>query len=132
MKSTTFRVSCIGLAMFFAYNTTAQNKKADYSKVPGTVIAHSPASSKKYLFAPSIVILLNGDYVAKTVKSPNNLYFKSTDKGKTWKLLSESKASWGSKLFVFKEDLYCIGNSYGGLAIIKSTDGKSAVLKPIV
>lgn len=33
-------------------------------KVPGTVIAYSPASSGLYIGSPSIVVLTNGHYLA--------------------------------------------------------------------
>src|SRR5512137_2915330 len=36
----------------------------DFSKVPGVVIDHSPASSGLYIGSPSIAVLPNGDYVA--------------------------------------------------------------------
>jgi len=37
---------------------------AQTAKVPGIVVAYSPASSGKYIGSPSIAIMPNGDYVA--------------------------------------------------------------------
>ena len=45
------------ISAFFLSDGAAQ-------QVPGTVIAHSPASDKKYLGSPSICILPSGNYVA--------------------------------------------------------------------
>ncbi|GAB3913643.1 hypothetical protein GCM10028803_58060 [Larkinella knui] len=36
----------------------------DFSRVPGVIVAHSPASSGLYIGSPSLCMLPNGDYLA--------------------------------------------------------------------
>ncbi len=119
-----------------------QEAKPDFSMVPGTVIAHSPASTKKYIGSPSITILPNGDYVAShdyfgpggdRRAYDETIVYSSTDKGKTWKKLTTIKDQWWSTLFVFQGDLYLIGTRGGGgdMIIRKSTDGGATWTDPI-
>ena len=50
------------ICLYGSFCVTAQ--QYDDSKVPGEVVAYSPASSGKYIGSPSLAILPNGDYVA--------------------------------------------------------------------
>jgi hypothetical protein len=110
----------------FLINSMAQ-------EVPGTVVAHSAASSGLYLGSPSICILPSGDYVAshdffgpKSTEYERALtrIYKSTDKGKSWKQISEISGQFWSNLFVHNGDLYIMGTlkHYGNLVIRRSTD----------
>lgn len=42
-----------------------QAAEPDFSKVPGTIVTHSPASSKVYIGSPGIVVLKDGVYLTK-------------------------------------------------------------------
>lgn len=106
---------------------------------PGVVIDHVPASTGFCVSGPSIAVLANGDYVAShfvlpTFQNKNHTeadkkfmtyVFGSSDRGKTWRSLSEVKDVRASKLFVHRKTLYLIGrsNKYGPLTIQRSLDG---------
>ncbi len=113
----------------------------DFSKVPGIIITHSPASSGRYIGSPSLAILPNGDYVTshdffgpKTTEhtSAVSRVFKSEDKGKTWKQISEIDGQFWSKLFVHRDVLYFFGTNrhHGNTIIRKSTDGGATWTSP--
>ncbi len=101
---------------------------------PGTVIANSKKSTRIFVGSPSIVIMPNGDYIVSHDESgPNTLGYpnrtivrKSTDKGKTWKLLSSvtDGQTW-SNIFLHKNELYIMGTFAADqrCLIRKSTDG---------
>ncbi|SBV97214.1 DUF1735 domain-containing protein [uncultured Dysgonomonas sp.] len=101
-------------------------------KAPGTVIAHIPASEKKFIGSPSICIMPNGNYIAShdenTVVNPttNNIthVYRSEDKGKTWAYMSKITGQFWSSVFVYQGDLYIHGPDKvaGKLVIRKSTD----------
>ncbi|MGX5820964.1 hypothetical protein ACWKWU_22390 [Chitinophaga lutea] len=102
--------------------------------VPGTVIAYAPAGSKQYIGSPSIAILPNGDYVAShDFFGPNSSEFvqaitrvyRSKNKGRTWKQVSEIRGAFWSNLFVHKGALYLLGpdRHHGTVLIRRSDDG---------
>ena len=111
----------------------AAARQFDDSKVPGVVIAYSPASSGKYIGSPSLAILPNGDYVAshdffgpesnEHVSATSKIY-TSTNKGKSWKEISVIEGAFWSKLFVHQGKLYFLGTDrhHGNTIIRKSTD----------
>jgi len=112
----------------------AIGQSADFRNVPGVIITHSPASSGQYIGSPSLAILSNGDYVAshdffgpKSTEhtSAVSRVFSSSDKGKTWKQISEIDGQFWSKLFVHRGALYLFGTNrhHGNTIIRKSTDG---------
>jgi len=111
-------------------------------QVPGTVVAHSPASSGLYIGSPSICILPNGDYLAShdlfgpksnEFESPNSRIYSSSDKGKTWKQISEINGQFWSKLFVHRGNLYFMGTSkhHGNTIIRKSNDNGATWTNPV-
>ncbi len=99
--------------------------------VPGTVIDHSPASSRSYVGSPSLAIWTNGDYVASHAffgpGSGNNrsAVFRSRDRGATWQKLAALEGQWWSTLFVHRGALYILGTTkeYGNAVIRRSLDG---------
>jgi hypothetical protein len=103
----------------------------DHTKVPGTVIAHSPQSTECYLGSPSIVILPYGDYIAKLdvfgpkTNGDTTQVFSASDRGKTWKKRAEIVGQFWSTLFVHEKSLYLIGTNkrFGDVTIRKSLDG---------
>lgn len=114
--------------------STKKYPGADYSKAPGIVVNHLPASEKHYLGSPCIVIMPNGDYlVSHDVNSHDRevplydktIILKSTDNGKTWTKISELKTQHWSTLFNHNDALYIIGTiaKWSDAAIQKSLDG---------
>ncbi len=110
----------------------------DHSKVPGIVIDHSPAASKKYIGSPSIAILPNGTYIAShdffgpgSSKNRTRIH-RSNDKGETWEVLTDIDGQWWSSLFVHANILYIIGTSKAGgyVVIRRSDDGGSTWTEP--
>jgi hypothetical protein len=101
------------------------------TRVPGVVIAHSPASSQIYIGSPSLAILTNGEYVAShdlfgpATAEDHTRVFGSADRGQTWTKLAELDGQWWSTLFVHQGALYLIGTTrHDGLVVIRrSTDG---------
>ncbi len=104
--------------------------KLAWPPVPGVVIDHSPAKSRRYIGSPSIAILPNGRYVSShdffgpATKENRTAVFGSEDAGKTWKKLTEFVGQFWSSLFTHKNALYIIGPDalYGKVVIRRSTD----------
>lgn len=120
--------------MLILVNGAIFGQDPDFSKVPGSVVAYSPASSGQFIGSPSIAILPNGDYVAshdlfgpKSTEhvSAVSMIYRSSDKGKSWKQIAEINGQFWSKLFVHQKTLFLMGtNRHHGNAIIrKSVDG---------
>ncbi len=113
----------------------------DDSKVPGVVVAYSPASSGKYIGSPSLAILPNGDYVAshdffgpesnEYVSAISKIY-TSKNKGKTWSEIAEIDGAFWSKLFVNQGKLWFLGTDrHNGNTVIRlSEDGGSTWTNP--
>ena len=109
----------------------AAEDRPDLTKVPGVVVAYSPAKSKQYIGSPGLAVLPNGDYVAShdffgpgSTKSRTVVY-GSTDKGNTWQKRADVEGQWWSSLFVHRDNLYLMGTrrEYGFVVIRRSTDG---------
>lgn len=126
------RYLLIAFLLITTFVCTAQTP--DFSKVPGTVITHSPSADRKYIGSPSLAILPNGHYVAShdffgansnEYESATSRIFLSKDKGKTWRQISEIDGQFWSKLFVHKGALYLFGTHchHGNTIIRKSLDG---------
>ncbi|WP_236974273.1 sialidase family protein [Membranihabitans maritimus] len=109
-------------------------QKLDISMVPGTVVAHSPQFSGKYIGSPSIAILPNGNYVAShdffgpesnEHESATSRIYVSGNKGRSWIQIAEIKDAFWSKLFVHHGDLFFLGTNkhHGNTLLRKSTDG---------
>lgn len=103
-------------------------------EVPGVVVNHIPAYTGVYIGSPSICILPDGDYVASNdYFGPNSTeheqaltdVFKSTNRGKSWKKISEIEGQFWSNLFVHQNELYIMGTRKhrGDFIIRRSKDG---------
>lgn len=112
------------------------------AQVPGIIVTHSPASSGLYIGSPSLCILPNGDYLAShdlfgpksnEFESPVSRIFSSSDKGRTWKQISEINGQFWSKLFVHRGKLFFMGTSkhHGHTIIRTSTDKGATWTEPI-
>ena len=103
-------------------------------KVPGAIVAYSPAADQKYIGSPSLAVLPNGNFVAShdqfgkgstEHESAVSRIYSSSNKGKRWKQIAEIKGAFWSKLFVHKGVLYFMGTNkhHGNTLIRKSVDG---------
>lgn len=104
-----------------------------HGDVPGTVIAHQPASTQQYIGSPAIAILPNGHYVAshdifgpassEWVQGQTRIY-TSADKGQSWQFLTAIKGAFWSNLFVHGDALYLMGpdRNFGTVLIRQSVD----------
>ena len=110
-------------------------------KVPGVVVNYIPASTKTFIGSPSICILPNGDYVAshdhfgpattEHSKAVTEVY-NSTNRGKSWKKISEIQGQFWSNLFVHNNALYIMGTwkHHGNLIIRRSVDSGTTWTEP--
>jgi hypothetical protein len=114
--------------------TPVLDLNAQTAKVPGVIVNHIPASTKTYIGSPSICILPNGDYVAShdhfgpgstEFQQALTSVFRSSDRGKSWKKISEIQGQFWSNLFVHRDALYIMGTwkHHGNLLIRRSDDG---------
>ena len=94
--------------------------REDFSKVPGVVVSHSPASTGIYLSSPSLVILPDGRYCSSCDEpgpgstertSGVTRVFISGDRGNVWERLPNVKPAFWLTLFVHREALYLIGST---------------------
>lgn len=122
----------VGSAALAAASRKAQSQAANpILTPPGSVIAHSPAGTRRFLGSPSLAILPDGTYVASHddfgpggAKNQTWIY-QSRDKGTTWQLLAEVPNQYWSTLFGHRGALYIVGTTreYGFLVIRRSEDG---------
>ena len=136
----TTRQRMIALAILtFPVLGSAQETAPDLSAVPGVVIDHSPASSRRYVGSPSIAVLPDGSYVAShDYFGPGSTMdvtavFGSKDQGTSWEPIAEIKGQWWSTLFNHRDALYLLGTSreYGSAVIRRSVDGGRTWTEPV-
>jgi hypothetical protein len=139
-------VFILGLAlMMFALQTaTAKNadraaakaveKQAGNTKVPGVVIAHSPAKSGIYIGSAGIARLGDGTYLAKhdefgpkstEHESAITRVYRSSDRGQNWNEISRIDGLFWSSIFEHGGAVYMIGthHHHGALVVLTSNDG---------
>ncbi|MFW6006863.1 MAG: exo-alpha-sialidase, partial [Halanaerobiales bacterium] len=102
----------------------------DKSMVPGKVINHSPASSRKYIGSPGIVIMDEGKYLVSHdffgpgSECKNTFIYKSENYGKSWTQIALLSGQWWSNLFEWKGNIYIFGTDKkdGKIVIRRSED----------
>ena len=109
------------------------------ARVPGVVVAHSPAATQQYIGSPSIVILPDGEYLAShdlfgpgSTRDRTRVY-SSRDRGTSWTFVTEITGQWWSTLFLHRGSLYLVGSSReNGFAVIRrSTDRGRSWTEPV-
>ena len=115
--------------------------KRDFLPPPGTVICHSPATSGLYIGSPSLCLLPDGTLLAshdffgpksnQSVRSKGRI-FRSSDQGKSWKLLAEIDGFFWQNLFVHQGKVYAMGtdHEHENLIIRRSDDGGKSWTDP--
>ena len=112
----------------------AEDGVRDDSAVPGTVIRHTPASSKVYVGSPGIAVLPDGAYLAKCDdfgpgttehQSARSRVFRSEDRGRSWEPVAVLDDLFWASVFVHRGDAYLLGTTkhHGLLNVRRSTDG---------
>ena len=98
-------------------------------RVPGTVVAASPDSSRVFLGSPSIAILPDGGYVASydvggQIARGCTAVTASADRGATWVQRGEVTGQHWSSLFTHRDALWMIGVStrHGSIQLRRSSD----------
>jgi arylsulfatase len=118
--------------------TPAYRPRDGGTKPPGTVVAVSPAASKRYVGSPGLAVLPTGEYVASHDffmagdTGDTTAVYASADKGRTWAKRAEVTGQWWSSLFVHRGALYLMGTSKarGHCVIRRSTDGGKTWTEP--
>jgi hypothetical protein len=129
------------LAMAGALHSAEKDKAASTETVPGSVVDYLPAAGRQFAGSPALAVLPNGDYVAshdlfgpKSTERTSAVtkVFSSSDKGKTWKHLTDLQGQFWSSLFVHNGSLYIIGTEkhYGPIIIRRSDDGGKTWTEP--
>ena len=123
----------------------------DFPAVPGTVIAHLPASGGRFVGSPGLAILPNGDYVAshdefgpkstEHTRAVSHVY-RSRDRGRTWARVATIQGAFWSTLFAHRGALYLFGtdrhhgnvvirrSDYGGVSWTEPRDARTGLLRP--
>ncbi len=132
---------CITVTLCLLVTIQSHAQTIHINGVPGSIVAYSAAATKVYLGSPSLAVLANGDYMAshdmfgpessEYVQAVSRIY-RSPDKGRTWRQVSEVNGAFWSKLFVHRDVLYFIGTDrhHGTLLIRKSNDDGATWTKP--
>lgn len=133
-KSVRIWVVVVAACLTLSVRGADPNTGGDGPRVPGVVIAHSPASTGLYIGSPSLAILPSGEYVAShdffgpksdEHRSARSRVYRSLDSGRSWRQASEIQGAFWSSLFVHRGALYLLGpdRHHGNILIRKSTDG---------
>lgn len=114
--------------------------EAEAGSVPGSVITHFPATSGLYVGSPGIVVLPDGNTLAKCDEFGSGIektraitrVFSSSDKGRTWQPLSVVEGAFWTSVFVHEGALYMLGTDKegGNIVIFRSGDGGRSWTRP--
>lgn len=112
----------------------------DFSRVPGTIIAHSPASTGVYFGSPAIARLPDSSYLALHDifgrvggLGFDTFVYHSTDRGGTWKNIGMLPGQRWSSLHVIGDAVYMIGvhGEDWNAVIRRSADGGRTWTEPV-
>ncbi len=117
-----------------ALTTAASAAEPDFSKVPGVVVSHSPASSGIYLGSAGIAILPDGAYLVKCDEfGPGSTehrraatrVFRSEDRGAIWRLTARIDGLFWANVFTHRDAVYLLGTvkHHGRIVAMRSEDG---------
>ena len=120
--------------ILFLPTVVATAAEPDFSKVPGVVVDHSPASSGIYLGSASIAVLPDGAYLTKCDefgpestehRSAVTRVHRSDDRGATWRQVARLDGLFWANVFTHKGAAYLLGTvkHHGPIVIMRSDDG---------
>jgi hypothetical protein len=135
------RLPLVWLCLLYAVRVDGVQPEGRLRDVPGVVIDHSPATSRRYIGSPSIAVLPGGEYVAahdefgpksSEHRKAVSKVFRSRDRGATWEEISTVDGQFWSTLFVHRGALYFLGTDrhHGNLVIRRSSDGGATWTTP--
>jgi hypothetical protein len=113
----------------------------DHSRVPGVVIAHTPASSRIYFGSPGIAVVRDGVYLAKCDEfgpgstehvSAVSHVFRSEDTGRTWRHVARIDGLFWASVFMHRGAAYLLGTDkhHGRVVVMRSDDAGDSWTKP--
>jgi hypothetical protein len=111
----------------------AAEPTSNFSQVPGTVIAHYPKSTQKYVGSPGIAIVGDGIYLAKhdefgdgstEYQSAISHLYRSDDAGKSWRQIHTFDGLFWASIFTHGDAVYVLGTNkhHGDVVIFRSRD----------
>lgn len=117
-----------------SHTVVTAKDQADLSQVPGSVIAHYPKASGKYVGSPGIVNVGDSVYLAKHDEfgpesaewtSAITQLYHSDDAGKTWRHSHTFQGMFWASIFKLGDAVYVLGTSkhHGNIVISRSNDG---------
>ncbi len=129
-----FTALALPVAIFAAMFGCSVAEEADFSNVPGVVIAHSAKRTGLYIGSPGIASLGEGIYLAKYdefgpgssewTAAVTHLY-RSDDAGRTWRRIRTVHGLFWASLFVHRNAVYLLGvdRHHGNVVMLRSIDG---------
>ncbi len=100
--------------------------------IPGSVVAHSPAATRRYLGSPALAsgeagrLLVSYDEFGPGSDFDTTRVSESRDGGRTWSVVAEIRGMFWASLFTHGGSFYLLGtdHEYGAIVISRSDDGR--------